>query len=161
MALVCSVVLSANSYSAGHTPPPSASIVCYNNGASAVVVNGVELNCRIHGSSTLGSPIPMGNALPPYGPGAPVSVAAGGSATVGPFPVTVGSAAAGIGGASQPSQPADFILVVGAMVFGSDGSRNVAGEAGITVSYSLRPRANTQGGQLIFSQASNAAGWFF
>lgn len=161
MALVCSVVLSATSYSAGHTPPPSASILCYNPGASTVVVTGVGLYGRVFGSSTPGNPVPMGNALPPYGPGAPVSVAAASTATVGPFPITVGSAAAGIGGVSQPSQPADFILMVGATVFGSDGSRNEAGEAGMTVSYSLRPRINTQGGQLIFSQPSNSAGWFF
>lgn len=161
MALVCSVVLSANTYSAGHTPPPTASIVCYNPGASAVVVTGVELTKRVFGSSTPGSPVPMGNALPPYGPGAPVSVAAGGSQRVGPFPITVGNVASAIGGVSQPSQVSDYILVIGATVLGSDGSRNVAGEAGITVSYSVRPRTNTQGGQLIFSQASNSLGWFF
>ena len=161
LALVCSVVLSANSYSAGHTPPPSASIVCYNNGASAVVVTGVQLYKRILGSDTPGNPVPMGNALPPYGPGAPVSVSALGTQRVGPFSITMGSAASAIGGNSQPSQPAGCILVIGATVFGSDGSRNVAGEAGITVSYSIRPRVGTQGGQLIFSQASNSAGWFF
>ncbi len=161
MALVCSVVLSTGSYAAGATPPPTASIVCGNSGASAVVVTGVQLSGRVFGSSTPGNPVSMGNALPPYGPGAPVVVAAGGSASVGPFPVTVGNVAAGVGGVSQPSQPADFILMVGAMVFGSDGSRNEAGEAGMLVSYSVRPRAGTQGGQFLFSRASNAAGWFF
>lgn len=161
LALVCSVVLSATSYSAGHTPPPKCSIVCYNNGASAVVVTGVELTKRVHGSDTLGNPVPMGNALPPYGPGAPVTVSAGGTQTVGPFSIAVGSAASAIGGNSQPSQPSDFILVIGATVFGSDRSRNVAGEAGMLVSYSIRPRVNTQGGQLIFSQASNSALWFW
>lgn len=161
MALICSVVLSANTYLAGHTPPPSASIVCYNNGASTVVVTGVQLHKRIHGSDTPGGPVPMGNALPAYGAGAPVVVAAGSTASVGPFAVTVGSAAAAIGGNSQPSQPPVAILVIGATVMGSDGSRNVATEAGITVSYSIRPRINTQGGQLDFSRASNSAGWFF
>ncbi len=161
MALVCSVVLSATSYSAGHTPPPTARVVCYNNGASAVVVTGVALSKRVHGSDTLGGPVPMGNALPPYGPGAPVSVSAGGTQTVGPFAVTVGSAASAIGGNSQPSQPADCILVIGATVFGSDGSRVEAGEAGMLVSYSIRPRVGTQGGQFIFSQPSNSAGWFW
>jgi hypothetical protein len=161
MALVCSVVLSATSYSAGHTPAPKASVVCYNNGASSIVVTGVQLHKRIFGSDTPGGPVPMGSALPPYGPGAPVAVAAGGTQTVGPFSVTVGSVASAIGGNSQPSQPADCILVIGATVFSSDGSRAEAGEAGMLVSYSIRPRINTQGGQLIFSQPSNSAGWFF
>ena len=161
MALVCTVVLSATSYSAGATPPPTATVLCYNNGASSVVVTGVQMYGRVHGSSTLGNPVPMANALPPYGPGAPVTAAAASLASIGPFPVTVGSAASAIGGNSQPTQPADFILMVGATVFGSDGSRNEAGEAGMLVSYSVRPRVNTQGGQLIFSQASNSAGWFF
>lgn len=182
MALVCSVVLSTTSYAAGHTPPPTASVVCHNTGGSAVVVSGVALSGRVFGSSTPGNPVPMANALPPYGPGAPVTVSAGGSATVGPFPVTVGSVAAAVANRSesvvvdqdeiqtvsfvrgsmiQPSQRPDFILMVGAMVFGSDGSRNVATEAGITVSYSVRPAVGTQGGQLIFSRPSNSAGWFF
>lgn len=161
MALVCSVALSATSYSAGHTPPPKCSIVCHNNGASAVVVMGVALHKRVMGSDTPGNPVPMGNALPPYGPGAPVTVAAGGSQTVGPFSITVGSAASAIGGNSQASQPADFILIIGATVLGSDGSRVEAGEAGMLVSYTIRPRVNTQGGQLIFAQPSNSALWFW
>lgn len=161
MALICNVVLSMNTCSAGHTPPPMATIQCTNTGASALVVTGVQLLGRILGSDTPGHPVVMGNALPPYGPGAPVTVAASSSATVGPFPITVGSAAAAIGGNPQPSQVPDFILMVGAVVRASDGSRVDAGEAGMTVSYSIRPPVGTQGGQLIFSQPSNSAGWFF
>lgn len=161
MALVCSVVLSAGSYSAGHTPAPTASIVCYNPGASTVVVTGVELTRRIHGSSTLGGPVPMGTAMPPVGPGGAVVVLAGTAQTIGPFSITVGSVASAIGGNSQPSQPADCILMIGATVMGSDSSRNIAGEAGMLVSYSIRPRVGTQGGQLDFSKASNSAGWFW
>lgn len=160
MALVCSVVLSTGSYSAGATPPPMASVVCHNPGASSVVVTGVQLSGRVLGAAP-GSGTAMGNALPPYGPGAPVSVAAGSSATVGPFPVTVGSAAAAVGGSKQPSQPADFTLLVGAVVLASDGSRSEAGEAGCLVSYSVRPTVGAQGGQLLFSRPSNSAGWFF
>jgi len=161
MPLVCTVVLSATSYAAGSTPPPSASIVCSNTGASALVVTGVQLTSRIAGCSTPGQPTVMGNALPPYGPGAPVYVAAGSTSTVGPFPVTVGSAAAGIGGVSQPSQVPDYQLVIGAVVTASDGSINTAIEAGMTVSYALRPRIASQGGQLNFNTSSNSAGWFF
>ncbi len=161
MSLVCSVMLSAQSYSAGSTPPPTASIVCHNPGALSVVVTGVALHGRVLNSSTLGQPTSMATALPPYGPGAPVVVLAGGTQTVGPFPVTVGSSAAGIGGNPQPSQPLDYQLMIGATVLGSDRSINEATEQGMTVSYSLRPRTNTQGGQLIFSQPSNSAGWFF
>lgn len=161
MALLCSVVLSTTSYAAGATPPPSCSIVCGNTGASAVVVTGVQLHGRVFGCDTPGHPVPMSNALPPYGPGAPVTVAAGGSASVGPFPVTVGSVASGNGGNAQPSQAPTFILVVGATVFGSDGSRNEAGEAGMTVRWTVPPLPQSQGGQFIFSRASNSAGWFF
>jgi hypothetical protein len=161
MALVCSVALSATSYNAGATPPPSASIVCYNPGATALVVTGVGLYGRVLGSSTPGNPVPMGAALPPYGPGAPVTVAAGASASVGPFPITVGSAAAGVGGNSQWSQPLDYTLMVGAVVIASDGSRSDAAETGMLVSYTVRPLPGTQGGQLIFSRPSNSAGWFF
>lgn len=161
MALVCSVVLSAGSYAAGATPPPTATVACYNPGASDVVVTGVQLSGRALGSATKGNAVPMANALPPYGPGAPVTVAAGGLATVGPFPVTVGSAAAGVGGVSQPSQVADWHLMVGAVVFASDGSRSEAIEAGMLVSYTVRPVRLAQGGQLNFSKPCNSAGWFF
>lgn len=161
MPLLCSVVLSATSYAAGHTPPPHADVLCTNTGATALVVTGVQMTSRVAGSETLGNPTAMGNALPPYGPGAPVTVAAGGTARVGPFPVTVGSAAAAIGGNPQPSQRPDCILLVGAVVTASDRSLSRANEAGITVSYSIRPRVGTQGGQFIYSSASNSAGWFF
>lgn len=161
MALVCTVVLSTSSYAAGSTPPPKAFIICRNDGASTVVVAGIALSRRVLGSDTLGAPVPMGNALPAYGPGAPAVVLAGDAQTIGPFSVTVGSAASAIGGNAQPSQPADYILMVGATVIGSDRSSNVAGEAGMLVSYSLRPRIGAQGGQLIYARPSNSAGWFF
>lgn len=160
MPLVCSVVLSATSYAAGHTPPPSASVVCYNPGASALVVTGVQLTGRVYGAAS-GAPTTMANALPPYGPGAPVTVAAGGTSTVGPFPVTAGSAAAAVGGNSQPTQTPDYQLMVGAVVTANDRSINTATEQGITVSYSIRPRTGSQGGQLLYANASNSAGWFF
>jgi hypothetical protein len=166
MALLCSVVLSTTSYAAGSTPPPTASVVVGNNGASAVVVMGVQLHGYVFGSNTAGNPVPMANSLPPYGPGAPVTVAAGGSATVGPFPVTVGSVAAANGGNSQPTQPATFILMVGATVLAQGGGvkyRTEAGAAGMTVRWTVPPLPQSQGGQFIFSRPSNSlfllAGW--
>lgn len=160
MALLCHVVLSASTYTAGATPPPTATLVCTNTGASSVVVMGVQLTGRVLGSSTLGNPVPMANALPPYGPGAPVVVAAGGIGRVGPFPVTVASAADANSSSQQRTQVPVCILMVGATVFGSDRSVNVAAEAGITVSWTIRPAFNTRGGLLDFSRPSNSAGWF-
>lgn len=161
MALLASVVLSTNSYAAGSTPPPTASVVCANTGASAVVVTGVQLQGRVFGSETPGHPVVMGNALPPYGPGAPVTVPAGGVASVGPFPVTVGSAASAVGGASQRTQVPTYILMVGAVVTGHDRSSTTAAEAGMTVRWTVPPLPQSQGGQFIYSRASNSAGWFF
>lgn len=161
MALLCSVVLSTNAYSAGSTPAPQATILVENRGASSVVVMGVQLTGRVMGSSTLGNPTTMNNALPPYGPGAPVLVTAGGFQRVGPFAITVGSAANANGGNPQPTQVPVYVLLVGAVVLGSDRSITNATEAGMTVSWPIRPRQNTQGGTLDFSKAANAAGWFF
>ncbi len=161
MALICSVALSTTAYAAGSTPPPSASIVVTNTGSGAVVVTGVQLSGRVLGSSTPGRPVVMGNALPPYGPGAPVVVAAGGVGRVGPFAVTAGMAANANGGVKQPTQVPIYTLMVGAVVFGSDGSRNVAAEAGLTVSWPIRPQVGTQGAALNFSQPGNSARWFF
>lgn len=165
MALVCTVVLSTTSYRAGATPPPMATVQCYNPTASTIVVSGVEIYGRVLGSSTPGNPVPMGMPLPPYGPGAPVTIAAGATLPVGPFPITAGSAAAalrdGNTGNAQPSQPLNYTLMIGAIVFGSDLSRNTAGEAGMLVSQTIAPTVGQQGGSLIFSKPTNSSGWFF
>lgn len=164
MALTCAIALSTTSYAAGQTPPPVVTVLCGNATASALVVTSVQPHYSVVGSTTKGNPIPFGAALPAYGPGAPVTVPALGSASIGPFAITVGNVAAGVvanGGLIQPSQPTDYTMLVGATVTASDGSVNEAAPLGLLVSYTVRPIGASQGGQLIFSAASNSAGWFF
>lgn len=161
MTVSCAIVLSSSSYQAGQTPPPTATLVCQNNTNAAQVVIGVQVTGRVFGSSTPGNPAPMGTPMPPYGPGAPVTVPALGSASIGPFPLAVGSAAATVGGNSQPSQVANYILMVGANVLTADQQNSVAAEMGMTVGPTTRPLPNAQGGYLLFSQPSNSALWFF
>ena len=77
MALTCSLQLSAQSYSAGATPPPSVMLSCFNPGASDVAVTGASINTRVLGA-TPGSGVPAQRFTVPCGLGQTVIVPAGG-----------------------------------------------------------------------------------
>jgi hypothetical protein len=161
MALTGSVTLNTTSFVAGATPPPLATLTVYNPNAVPVAVTGVRL---VYGTN----PANNGNEVP-IGPGQTSVVPAGGSITIGPMAISIGSAANvnsfqavnQTGNLSpvnpQPSQPPQSLVSVGATFYGSDGSVNVAGAAGALVSYSMPPPLGYQGGFLQLSGPNNLA----
>lgn len=167
MALQCAISLNATAYAVGQTPPPMATLQVYNPGAATVVVLGVQMSFAAQGAlstqSTSASPV-----VAPTGPGLPVVVPSLTSINIGPFPIVVASAAnanafygVGAGGVQvppanpQPSQPPQWTLIVGAFVYGSDGSANIATPAGLLVSYQSLPPLGTQGGFFNFAGPAN------
>ena len=171
MALQCQLSANYASYTAGQSPAPMVTLQVYNPGAAAVVVTGIALK-----PYALGDPnknrLAMAQVSPPIGQGQTVIVPALSSINIGPFPVAIGSAAnvnafqmVQMSGSlspvnPQPSQPANMTVMVGADVYGSDGSVNQAGEVAILVSGSIQPPPGFQGGVLQFSAPNNAVDYF-
>ncbi len=167
MALSCQVSLNYASYAAGQNPPPMANVFVYNPGASTVVVTGIVLTF----ADQFGNPVKpvVSPGLPPTGPGQSVAAGALSSINIGPFPIAVGSAAnansfqtvapGALPSNPQGSQPAQSILLIGAIVYGSDGSMNVAGAASLLVSYTNPPPLGFQGGFYMFSAPNNFIGF--
>lgn len=165
MALVCNISLNYASYSAGQTPPPMATLTVYNPNASAVVVTGVEMSfLDVNGQAQRPCVNPP---VPPIGVGQTVSVPSLSSLTFGPFPLVFGTAAAAssydmVPPGSLPSNPQGAMkpqqrFFVGATVYGSDGSVNEAGRAGILISYTVSPPLGFQGGFAQFANPNNTA----
>lgn len=171
MSLQANVTLNYSSYTAGQNPPPMATVTVYNPNASAVVVTSVNMSAHALGDPLVNR-LAMSPSVPPTGPGMTTSVPALSSITIGPFPVVVGSAsnvnsfqAVNQSGNLFPvnpqgSQPPQTTVMIGALVYGSDGSVNTAGEAAILVSYSVSPPVGYQGGFLQFSSPNNLADGF-
>lgn len=169
MALQAQVTLNYSSYTAGQNPPPQATVTVYNPNASAVVVTAVVMRRQSPAPLPVGQPnfIPAAPSVAPIGPGMTTSVPALSSITIGPFPIVVASAAnansfqmvnqAGNLNPINPqgSQPPQSTVMVGATVYGSDGSSNVAGSAPLLVSYASAPPVGFQGGFLNFSAPNN------
>lgn len=172
MALQCNVTLNSSAYTAGQTPPPQATVTVYNPNASAVSVMAVQMSARAF-SDPLSGRLAMSQSVPPIGPGMTTSVPALSSITIGPFPVVVASAAnvnsfqavnqtGNINPVNpQGSQPPQTQVMVGALVMGSDGSVNIAGEAGMLLSYAVPPPLGYQGGFLQFASPNNLVAGFF
>ena len=168
MALQANVSLNYGSMSAGQNPPPMATITVYNPNASAVVVTGIQVSARPEASLLVNS-MAMNQMVPPTGPGQTVSVPALSSITFGPLPVNVGSAASNnpfqmvnqTGNLfplnPQGSQPTPTRFLIGATVYGSDGSINEAGQVGVLVSGAVSPPVGFQGGPLQFNAQNNIA----
>lgn len=168
MSLQAQVTLNYSSYSAGQNPPPMATVQVYNPNATAVVVTGIQMSARPQFSPLVNS-MAMSPSAPPTGPGQTVSVPALSSITFGPFPMAVGSAAnvnsfqaVNQTGNLYPinpqgSQPPQTTLLVGATVYGSDGSVNEAGQVGLLLSYASAPPVAYQGGFLNFAGPNNLA----
>jgi hypothetical protein len=169
MALTCNMTLNIASCVAGQTPPPQATLTVYNPNASPVVVTGVQVQIFDLDSDI---EMPANAPLVPIGPGQTTLVPALSSITIGPFAISVGSAAnvnsfAAVNQTGnlfainpQPTQPPQNVITVGATVYGSDGSVNTAGVAPLLVSYTSAPPLGYQGGFLNFASPNNAAGGF-
>ena len=165
MALTCNMSLNYASYSAGQTPPPMATLQVYNPNAVAVVVTGVEMTF-VDSLGQTQRPC-INPPLVPIGTGQTVSVPPLSSLNFGPFPLAFGTAAAASSfdmvppGAQPPltqgSQKPQQQFFVGARVYGSDGSVNESGRAGILVSYTVSPPLGYQGGFAQFANPNNTA----
>lgn len=169
MALNCAMSLNVTAYSVGQTPPPMATLTVYNPNASAVVVTSMQVTATQFGNTS--QTLPIQQSVPPTGPGQNTTVPAGGSINIGPFPIVLASAAYVAGANPTVAQPASaefpnnpqvsqrsrYIAVIGALVYGSDGSANVAAPVGMTVSHGFPPPIGTQGGFLNFSSPQNFA----
>jgi hypothetical protein len=170
MALSCQVSLNVGSYAAGQNPAPMATVFVSNPGAVAVVVTSIQMQARVLNADAKNR-LAMPPSVPPTGPGMTTTVPAGSSINIGPFPIVVASAAnvnsfQAVNQAgnlnpinAQGSQPAQYTMMVGAQVYGSDGSVNEAGEAALLVSYQSAPPVGFQGGFLDFGGPNNFIGW--
>lgn len=164
MALTCQVVLNTTAYQAGQTPTPVASIQVYNPNATAVTVTGLEMVYTDPQGNTQRPPIAQ--SIPPIGVGQTTTAPALSSIFIGPIYLAIGSAAAAssyqmvppgaVPANTQGAQPLQSQLFIGARVYGSDGSVNSAGSAGLLVSYSVAPPQAYQGGYAQFSAPNNA-----
>lgn len=164
MSLNAQLSVSRPSYQAGSTPVPVVTLTVYNPNASAVSVTGVELS--YFDQSGLPTRPAVNASVVPIGVGQTTSVPALSTITIGPFAMAVGSAAAassydmvppgGQPGLPQGSQQPQTEVWVGALVYGSDGSVNVAGRARLLVSYSVAPPLGYQGGFANFAAPNNA-----
>lgn len=176
MALSCGVTLNYGSYSAGQSPPPTATITVYNPNAVAVVVTSCTLTTQVQGQTAFINATSSNQGMPATGPGQLVTVPALGSINF-TAQVVVDSAAnanawqsvaptsaaqtgplAGQLNLTNPqlALPASTVIAVGAVVTGSDGSTNVAGTAPLIVSYYPAPPLGYQGGFAQFSSPNNA-----
>lgn len=164
MALTAQVTLSQRSYTAGATPVPTFVIVVANANAVPVVVTGLEFSYTDAFNATVK---PAGNVnVPPIGQGQTTTVPALGSITIGPMAIAVGSVAnANMFQAVPPSAaptnpealalPTSYELWVGALVYGSDGSVNIAGKDRLLVSPTSQPPLGYQGGFAQFNGVNN------
>lgn len=169
MALQCQVSLNYAAYTAGQNPAPMATITAYNASASPITVTSIQMKAHAL-LDPLVNRIPMLASVPPTGPGMTTSVPALSSITIGPFPIVIGSSASANSFAmlppgSQPSnpqgsQPPQTRVMIGALVYGSDGSVNEAGETGLLLSYAIAPPLGYQGGDLNFAGPNNLSTGF-
>ncbi len=171
MSLQCVVGLNYNSYAAGMNPPPMATVSVYNPNAAAVVVTSIQMKAYVQNNQTQ-SALAMSPSVPPIGPGQTTTVPALGTINIGPFPIVVASAANDnpfqmvnqTGNLNpvnpQGSQPPQYTLIIGADVYGSDGSFNTAGVTGLLVSYPNSTPATYQGGVYQFYLPNNFIGIF-
>jgi hypothetical protein len=169
VSLICQVTLNVNTYAAGQNPPPQATLIVFNPNATAVVVTSVQMRARTLNDNLINR-TSMPPSVPPIGPGMTTSVPAGSSINIGPFPVVEASAANNnsfqavnqTGNLNpinpQGTQRPQHTLMIGADVYGSDGSFNQAGEAGLLVSYGSTPPPGYQGGYLNFAGPNNFIG---
>lgn len=166
MALVCNMTLNVPFTTAGQNPAPQATLQVYNPSASAVVVTGASVNISSPGGQQTSA---TNQSVVPLGPGMTTVVPALSSITFGPFPIAPGSAAnvnsfAAVNQVGnlfainpQASQRPQQLLLVGATVYGSDSSINIAGVAPLLVSYTSTPPLNYQGGLFQFAAPNNLA----
>jgi hypothetical protein len=165
MALQCNMTLNTAVAVVGQTPAPQATLTVYNPGAVTVTVTGINLYVAALADGRLNTPTMP--SVVPTGPGMATSVPSLGSITIGPFPIVVNSAGnanpaqmipiagAATGYSPQASQYMQFTVLVGATVYGSDGSSNTAGVAPLLVSYSPAPPPGFQGGYLNLEAPNN------
>lgn len=170
MPLQCQVVLNPSARS-GEQPVTVALIVYNPSATTPIAITGGALSV-----SQLGDGSEVSCALPmlPIGPGMPTVVAAGATILVGPMTLVLHSNAASNSFQTVDSsppvnpQPSDsrlsgsneypqFTVLVGATLYGSDGSINQAGTAPVLVDVVVTPPLGFQGGFLHLHAPNNLA----
>lgn len=166
MALQCNMSLNVNTCVAGASPAPMATLTVYNPNASAVAVTAIQM---VFFNGKTGAPLngAVAQTMPAYGPGQVVVAPARSSITFGPMPIAIGLISGmnpfppggfttgSVPFNAQAGQPPQASVLIGALVYGSDGSANDAGRVGLFVSYSPAPPQAFQGGYLQFSAPNN------
>jgi hypothetical protein len=169
LSLTCNITLNVTTNTAGSTAAPNATgsspaamatLSVYNPNATAVAVTAIQMAFynAVTGAAFNSLVAPM---MPAASPGQTTVVPALSTIAFGPMPVAVGSAAsmnsfygqAIVGSPAanpQMGQPPQTQILVGATVYGSDGSANEAGRAGLTISYNPTSPPTYQGGYLQF-----------
>ena len=163
MPLNCQVYV-YQSATSGEKPVIAAVIVTNPSATTAIAITGGALSVS---QLRDGTAVPCALPMLPIGPGMPVVVPAGGTIIVGPMPLVVHSNGASNSyqsvaspGAPVAPQPSDsrgeatgmhypqFTALIGATLYGSDGSVNVAGTAPLLVDVVVPPPPGYQGGYL-------------
>jgi hypothetical protein len=150
--------------------PVTVAITATNPGAVPIVITGGDITVTQLGD---GTDVSCAKPTLPLGPGMPTVVAAGATVLVGPVTIAVHSNSgcdpyqSAPQGAYVDPQPSDsrgaatgnkfpqFTVLVGATLYGSDGSINFAGTAPLFVDVVSPPPLGFQGGFLSLSAANN------
>lgn len=167
MPLQCQVFVSPSSQS-GDQPVMVAITATNPSTTTPIVVTGGSVSAR-----QLGDGPALSCTLPilPLGPGMNTVVAAGATILIGPMPLVVYNGAANnsyqnpvANSGSQPSASwggptsnryPQFTTIIGATLYGSDGSINQAGTAPVLIDVVSPPPLGYQGGFLHFSAPNN------
>lgn len=171
MPLQCQVVLGPSARSGEQ--PVTVAIVAYNpSPTTPIAITGGVMSVEQLGNGTA---VPCALPMLPIGPGMPVVVAAGATALVGPVTLVLHSNSAANSfqtvDANPPvnPQPSDsrggqrslhypqYTALIGATLYGSDGSINQAGTAPVFVDVVVTPPQGYQGGYLHLSEPKNLA----
>lgn len=171
MPLQCQVVLNPSARS-GEQPIAVALLVYNPSTTTPIVITGGVMSVEQLGN---GTSVPCALPMLPIGPGMPVVVAAGATVLVGPMTLVLHSNAAANsfqtvdanppvnpqpsdsrGGATSLHYP-QYTALIGATLYGSDGSINQAGKAPVFVDVVATPPPGYQGGYLHLHEPKNLA----
>lgn len=174
MPLNCQVFVNPSSTPAEQ--PVSVFLTITNPGAATIAITGGDLEVTQLGN---GSDVSCARPLLPLGPGMQTVINPGATVLAGPVMIVLHSPSASNsyqtvsptgapavdvqpsgsrGGATGNHYP-EFTVLVGATVYGSDGSVNVAGKAPILVDVVAPPPVGLQGGFLDLARGSNLANY--
>ena len=152
MALDCIIALSKTNWTVGSNLGPKAFLTCNNATAAAISVTGIQMELTQRGAKMI-----LPGSVAAIGAGSTVIVPALSAIKIGPIDLAIPSVGVQDSGNLMSAQIADPLVMVGATVYGSDGSINLAGAAPLQLRSIRQPAAATRGGFLNMAEGSNAA----